>query len=53
MPDYENIFVANGLGASGLTVGPFLGGELAKLSMGKPLEIDLNLYDIKGAIKPH
>ncbi|RFB18828.1 FAD-binding oxidoreductase [Bacillus sp. HNG] len=53
MPNYENIFVANGLGASGLTVGPFLGGELAKLSMGKTLEIDLNLYDIKGAIKPH
>ncbi|THE10264.1 FAD-binding oxidoreductase [Bacillus timonensis] len=52
MPSYENIFVANGLGASGLTVGPFLGSELAKLSMGKPLEIDLNLYDIKGAIKP-
>ncbi|MEH7223490.1 FAD-dependent oxidoreductase [Bacillus sp. JJ1566] len=51
IPVYENLFVANGLGASGLTVGPFLGGELAKLSMGLPLEIDLNLYDLKGAIK--
>ncbi|MEH7237499.1 NAD(P)/FAD-dependent oxidoreductase [Bacillus sp. JJ1562] len=51
IPGYDNISVANGLGASGLTVGPFLGSELAKLALGKSLEIDLNLYDIKGAIK--
>ncbi|MEH7384501.1 FAD-dependent oxidoreductase [Bacillus sp. JJ1521] len=47
---HENLYVANGLGASGLTVGPFLGGELAKLAMGIPLEIDLSLYDVNGAI---
>ncbi|WP_010281882.1 NAD(P)/FAD-dependent oxidoreductase [Bacillus timonensis] len=51
IPGFDNLFVANGLGASGLTVGPFLGGELAKLAMGKPLEIDLSHYDITGAIK--
>ncbi|MFD1778146.1 NAD(P)/FAD-dependent oxidoreductase [Fredinandcohnia salidurans] len=51
IPGFENLYVANGLGASGLTVGPFLGGELAKLAMGKTLEIDLSLYEIEGAIK--
>ncbi|WP_077618036.1 NAD(P)/FAD-dependent oxidoreductase [Bacillus sinesaloumensis] len=51
IPDIDNLFAANGLGASGLTVGPYLGGELAKLAMGQPLEIDLGLYDITGAIK--
>lgn len=51
IPGFDNLFVANGLGASGLTVGPFLGGELAKLATGKQLQIDLSLYDIKSAIK--
>ncbi|MEH7382180.1 FAD-dependent oxidoreductase [Bacillus sp. JJ1533] len=51
VPGYQNLIVANGLGASGLTVGPFLGGELAKLAMEIPLELDLNLYPVKGAIK--
>ncbi|GAA3326008.1 hypothetical protein GCM10020331_060190 [Ectobacillus funiculus] len=30
LPGYEGVLVANGLGASGLTVGPYLGSELAK-----------------------
>jgi D-amino-acid dehydrogenase len=51
IPGFENLYAANGLGATGLTVGPFLGGELAKLAMGKTLEIDLSLYEISGAIK--
>ncbi|MCC3357275.1 NAD(P)/FAD-dependent oxidoreductase [Bacillus sp. REN16] len=51
IPGYDNLYVANGLGASGLTVGPFLGGELAKLAMGNELDIDVDLYDINSAIK--
>lgn len=51
IPDFDNLYVANGLGASGLTVGPFLGGELAKLAMGKQLEIELSHYDVASAIK--
>ncbi|MFP3471187.1 FAD-dependent oxidoreductase, partial [Micrococcus sp. SIMBA_144] len=31
MPGLNDVWVANGLGASGLTVGPYLGSELAKL----------------------
>lgn len=50
LPDYEGILIANGLGASGLTVGPYLGAELAKLALGISTEIDLNDYDIRGAI---
>ncbi|MBY0120473.1 FAD-binding oxidoreductase [Bacillus sp. S/N-304-OC-R1] len=47
---YEGILIANGLGASGLTVGPFLGGQLAKLALGNELDIDLNDYNVQEAI---
>ncbi|WP_449540278.1 NAD(P)/FAD-dependent oxidoreductase [Ferdinandcohnia sp. Marseille-Q9671] len=50
IPGFDNLYAANGLGASGLTVGPYLGGELAKLAMGQPLEIDSSQYDIEKAI---
>lgn len=39
------LYFANGLGSSGLTVGPFLGTELAKMVLGEPLNIDPALYD--------
>ncbi|KQL54053.1 oxidoreductase [Heyndrickxia shackletonii] len=51
LPGYKGIFVANGLGASGLTMGPFIGSELAKLALGSKTDIDLDLYDVAGAIK--
>lgn len=50
LPQYENILLANGLGASGLTSGPYLGAELAKLALGKETEIDISLYDVNGAL---
>ncbi|MFC7391953.1 NAD(P)/FAD-dependent oxidoreductase [Scopulibacillus cellulosilyticus] len=50
LPNYKGILVANGLGASGLTVGPYLGAELAKLALGRPLEINIDYYDVAGAI---
>lgn len=50
VPEVENLLVANGLGASGLTSGPYLGSELAKLSLGEITELDLSLYDVKGAV---
>lgn len=50
LPDYEGIYIANGLGASGLTSGPFLGAELAKHVVGIQTEIDLSLYNVSGAI---
>ncbi|RSD22344.1 NAD(P)/FAD-dependent oxidoreductase [Mesobacillus subterraneus] len=50
VPGYENLLLANGLGASGLTVGPYLGAQLAKLAAGESVELDLDLYDVSGAI---
>lgn len=50
LPGHDHIFVANGLGASGLTVGPFLGAELARLVRGEKTELDLAPYDVAGAI---
>lgn len=50
VPGMEGLLLANGLGASGLTVGPFLGKQLAMLAMGEPVEIDLDLYKVEGAI---
>ncbi|WP_160722958.1 NAD(P)/FAD-dependent oxidoreductase [Bacillus sp. USDA818B3_A] len=50
LPGYEGIYVANGLGASGLTSGPYIGAELAKRVLGRETEIDFGLYDVAGAI---
>jgi D-amino-acid dehydrogenase len=50
LPGYEGLLVANGLGASGLTSGPYLGSELAKLALGKQADLDLSCYDVGGAI---
>ncbi|MDQ0268499.1 NAD(P)/FAD-dependent oxidoreductase [Cytobacillus purgationiresistens] len=46
LPGYAGLLAANGLGASGLTTGPFLGAQLAKLAKEEELDIDLSLYDI-------
>ncbi|MBE4908437.1 FAD-binding oxidoreductase [Bacillus luteolus] len=50
LPNNDEVLVANGLGASGLTVGPYLGFQLAKLALDQPLNIDLKLYPVSGAI---
>lgn len=50
VPGYKGLLLANGLGASGLTVGPFLGSQLAKLALGEKVDIALELYDVAGAI---
>jgi D-amino-acid dehydrogenase len=47
VPGHPNVYAANGLGSSGLTAGPYLGVQLAKLALGEPLNIDLSLYDIE------
>ncbi len=51
LPHCRNVWIANGLGASGLTSGPYLGAELAKLALGKSTELDLADYDVAGAIQ--
>ncbi|MGG3283884.1 NAD(P)/FAD-dependent oxidoreductase [Paenibacillus solani] len=50
VPGWEGLITANGLGASGLTMGPFIGSQLAKLALGLPLDIDIREYDIRSAL---
>jgi len=50
VPGWEGLITANGLGASGLTVGPYLGSQLAKLALGMELDIDLTDYDLRQAM---
>jgi D-amino-acid dehydrogenase len=42
--------VANGLGSSGLTVGPFIGKVLSDLVLTGDAEVDLSLYPIEDFI---
>ncbi|WP_433746949.1 NAD(P)/FAD-dependent oxidoreductase [Falsibacillus pallidus] len=51
LPGVDGLLIANGLGASGLTSGPYLGAELAKLVQGIPTELDLTRYDPAGALQ--
>ncbi|MGF2615889.1 FAD-binding oxidoreductase [Rossellomorea vietnamensis] len=46
----EGILIANGLGASGLTSGPYLGAELARLALDMETELDLKDYPVHGAM---
>lgn len=50
VPGHPGLLFANGLGASGLTVGPYLGKQLASMALGTEVDIDLTLYDVKKAI---
>src|SRR5699024_9090794 len=51
LPGYTGLLLANGLGATGLTMGPYIGNELAKLALGKELDIDIADYNITEAIQ--
>lgn len=50
LPEFGGLLLANGLGSSGLTTGPYVGIQLAKLALGEELDIDLLDYDVSGAI---
>jgi D-amino-acid dehydrogenase len=51
VPNIVGLLVANGLGASGLTSGPYLGAELAKLALGETTELDPAEYDVAEAVR--
>ncbi|WP_227395731.1 NAD(P)/FAD-dependent oxidoreductase [Jeotgalibacillus aurantiacus] len=50
-PGITNLLFANGLGASGLTSGPFLGAELARLAAGEETVLDLSPYSPEVLLK--
>ncbi|WP_079525270.1 NAD(P)/FAD-dependent oxidoreductase [Halobacillus hunanensis] len=49
IPNFEGILVANGLGASGLTTGPFIGAELARIALGTDTELHKEDYKVEHA----
>jgi len=50
VPGWEGLITANGLGASGLTMGPFLGSQLAKLALGQETDLPLEDYAVEKAL---
>lgn len=51
VPLFDQLYVANGLGSSGLTVGPYLGKELAKLAQGIESDLTMSDYRIENTLK--
>lgn len=51
VPNIKGLLLANGLGSSGLTVGPYLGEQLAKLALGEEITLDLRPYAIEQIIE--
>lgn len=47
IPGHEHILIANGLGASGLTTGPYIGKLLANLSVHKQIDIPIEAYRVE------
>ncbi|MCM3094186.1 MULTISPECIES: NAD(P)/FAD-dependent oxidoreductase [unclassified Cytobacillus] len=45
VPAAEGLVIATGLGASGLTMGPYVGNLAADLALKRELELDLSPYD--------
>lgn len=45
------LITANGLGASGLTMGPYIGSQLAKLAIGMELDMNIEAYDVSKAME--
>ncbi|MBD8005353.1 NAD(P)/FAD-dependent oxidoreductase [Bacillus norwichensis] len=41
----KGLIIANGLGSSGLTMGPYAGMITAKVALGEELEMDISAYD--------
>ncbi len=44
MADLQNVWVASGLGSSGLTNGPFIGWQIAQEILGQPTDFDRSAY---------
>ena len=51
VPELKNVFVASGLGSSGLTTGPLIGKNLVDLVMNRPGNLDSTDYPVANYIK--
>ncbi|WP_096185643.1 NAD(P)/FAD-dependent oxidoreductase [Evansella halocellulosilytica] len=45
VPEVKNLIIATGLGASGLTMGPYVGSLAAKIALNEDIDLDLTPYD--------
>ncbi|MCC2251827.1 MAG: NAD(P)/FAD-dependent oxidoreductase [Bacillota bacterium] len=50
LPGFHGLLLANGLGSTGLTMGPFIGLQLSKLVMKEEVDIHLCDYPVEKAI---
>ena len=50
VPGWEGLYFANGLGASGLSTGPYIGAQLAKMILGQRPDVNPSPYDVSPVI---
>ncbi|TFE00368.1 NAD(P)/FAD-dependent oxidoreductase [Jeotgalibacillus salarius] len=50
-PDIHHVYFVNGLGSSGLTSGPFIGKEIAKMALDEHSLLNPNDYPVQNVIK--
>jgi len=51
VPHYDRLYMANGLGSSGLSTGPIIGQQLAKMINDEPADLDQASYRVDQALK--
>lgn len=51
VPGVRNLYAANGLGSSGLTAGPYVGAQLAKLALDDATDLNFDSYAIGRFLK--
>ena len=45
VPGWDGLLIGNGMGPSGLTIGPYAGKLLAQLALGEAPSVDLSAYE--------
>lgn len=50
VPHLKGLLIADGLGATGLTLGPYLGSQLANLALGRKVDVNLSDYSVSKAL---
>ncbi|HLR42830.1 MAG TPA: FAD-binding oxidoreductase [Pseudogracilibacillus sp.] len=53
LPQHDNVYIATGLGASGLNIGPYIGKQLAKVINEENTDIDLTPFSVEKIVQNH
>lgn len=51
LPHLEGVLIANGLGASGLTMGPYIGSLITSIALEEQPDIDVSPYSVDANVK--